>query len=146
MPREAWRQLPRESCSHSRVGSSWGMPGLVCQVLMKCKEEPVRSSTEGWEMSFPRGRGFSTACQSRECQLCTWPLPGKCRHSPGATGETSQNFWKRIKPNPEAELAGVYGVCKVPHGFCTTPLASQAPPGLSAPAPHPLCGSGGLKG
>lgn len=50
---------------------------------MRCKEEPVRSSTKGWEISFPQVRGFSTACQSWECQLRTWPLPGKCKPSPG---------------------------------------------------------------
>lgn len=113
---------------------------------MRCKDEPVRSSTKRWEMSFPPARGFSTACQSWECQLCTWPLPGKCRHSPGAMGETSQNFWERIKSNPEAALAGVYGVCKLPHGFCTTPLASQAPPGISAPGSYPFCCSGRAQG
>lgn len=44
--------LQRESCSYSQGGTFRRKPGaeegVVCQVVMRCKEEPVTSSTKGW--------------------------------------------------------------------------------------------------
>lgn len=44
--------LQSESCSYSQGGKFCRKPraeeGVVCQAVMRCKEEPVTSSTKGW--------------------------------------------------------------------------------------------------